>query len=44
VNFPEDGALAEELLGRLERALRVEKAQSERRKSSRPPAARTQTS
>lgn len=44
VTFPEDGTAPEELLGRLERALRLEKAQSERRKSSRPPAARTQTS
>jgi diguanylate cyclase (GGDEF)-like protein len=37
--FPEDGTLPEELLSKLERALRVEKAQSERRRSSRPPPA-----
>jgi diguanylate cyclase (GGDEF)-like protein len=42
--FPEDGILPEELLSKVERALRSEKAQSERRRSSRPPPAHTQSS
>lgn len=37
VTFPEEGTLPEELLSKVERALRIEKAQSERRRSSRPP-------
>jgi GGDEF domain-containing protein len=39
VGFPEEGASPEELLGKLERVLRNEKVQSERRRSSRPPPA-----
>jgi diguanylate cyclase (GGDEF)-like protein len=38
VTFPEEGSSPEELLSKVERALRIEKAQSERRRSSRPPA------
>jgi hypothetical protein len=37
VEFPEHGIRAEDLLRKVERALREEKAVGERRRSSRPP-------
>jgi diguanylate cyclase (GGDEF)-like protein len=43
-SFPEEGTLPEELLSKVERALRSEKAQSERRRSSRPPPAHSHSS
>jgi diguanylate cyclase (GGDEF)-like protein len=41
VNFPDHGVRAEELLRKVERALREEKAIEERRRSSRPPPIRS---
>jgi predicted signal transduction protein with EAL and GGDEF domain len=41
VEFPENGARAEDLLRKVERALRDEKAIGERRRSSRPPPVRS---
>jgi predicted signal transduction protein with EAL and GGDEF domain len=42
--FPDEGTTAEELLRRVERALREEKVQGERRRSSHPPPPKLQHS